>query len=56
MNIPLPTDWLRVTPDLNNPIQIRVFDDGNKKYKQYENSWILFGMSPILFGKHITRQ
>ena len=39
----LPTDWARVTPDLNNPIQIQVFDDGNEKYTQYENSWILFG-------------
>ena len=28
MNISLPSGWLRVTPDLNNPIQIRVFDDG----------------------------
>ena len=34
MNIQLPADWLRVTPDLDNPIQIRVFDDGNEKYKQ----------------------
>jgi hypothetical protein len=39
----LPIDWLRVTPDLNNSIQIQVFDDGKEKYKQYENSWILFG-------------
>ncbi len=39
----LPIDWLRVTPDHNNTIQIQVFDDGNEKYKQYENSWILFG-------------
>ena len=43
MNIQLPADWLRVTPDLDNPIQIRVFDDGNEKYKQYENCWIVFG-------------
>ena len=39
----LPIDWHRVTPDLNNSIQIQVFDDGREKYKQYENSWILFG-------------
>jgi hypothetical protein len=39
----LPIDWQRVTPDLNDLIQIQVFDDGKEKYKQYENSWILFG-------------
>ena len=43
MHLTLPIDWLRVTPDQNNLIQIRVFDDGREKYKQYENSWILFG-------------
>jgi hypothetical protein len=39
----LPIDWLRITPDHNNSIQIHVFDDGREKYKQYENSWIIFG-------------
>ena len=39
----LPIDWQRVTPDHNNPIQIQVFDDGKEKYKQYENSWVIFG-------------
>jgi hypothetical protein len=39
----LPIDWQRVTPDLNDLIQIQVFDDGKEKYKQSENSWILFG-------------
>lgn len=39
----LPNDWQRVTPNENHQIQIRVFDDGNERYKQYKNSWILFG-------------
>ena len=39
----LPPDWIRVSPDHNRIIQVRVFDDANEKYKQYENSWILFG-------------
>ena len=43
MTIQLPADWLRVTPDIDNPIQIRVFDDGNEKYKRYDNCWITFG-------------
>ena len=36
----LPNDWQRVTPNENHQIQIRVFDDGNERYKQYKNSWI----------------
>lgn len=43
MDKPLCRDWLRIAPDHNNPIQIQTFDHGNEKYKQYENSWILFG-------------
>ena len=39
----LPSDWIRVSPDHNRVIQVRVFDDANEKYEQYENSWILFG-------------
>ena len=39
----LPTDWTRVVPDTKNIIHLHIFDDGNEKYKQYENSWILFG-------------
>jgi hypothetical protein len=38
-----PCYWTYVTPDLTNPVQIRTFDDGNEKYKQYDNSWIVFG-------------
>jgi len=43
MDKPLYTDWLRVAPDHNNLIQIQTFDDGNEKYKQYDNCWIVFG-------------
>lgn len=43
MTIQLPAYWLHVTPDLDNPIQIRIFDDGNEKYKRYDNCWIVFG-------------
>jgi len=39
----LPIDWVRIIPVHTNSIQVRVFDDSNEKYKQYENSWILFG-------------
>lgn len=36
-------DWSYITPDFTNPVKIRRFDDGNEKYKQYDNSWIIFG-------------
>jgi hypothetical protein len=36
-------DWTYVTPDFTNPVKIRIFDDGNTKYNQYENSWFIFG-------------
>jgi hypothetical protein len=36
-------NWAYVTPDFTNPVKIRSFDDGNKKYKQYDNSWVIFG-------------
>jgi len=39
----LPIDWTRIIPDDNNPVQIRIFADGNEKYKQYDNCWIPFG-------------
>tara|TARA_B110000879_G_C11039790_1_gene458348 strand:- start:133 stop:363 length:231 start_codon:yes stop_codon:yes gene_type:complete len=39
----LPTDWTRVVPDTKNIIHLHLFDDGNEKYKQYENEWVLFG-------------
>ena len=39
----LPIDWLPVTPNHSNPVQICIFDDGNDKYKHYSNSWIIFG-------------
>lgn len=39
----LPIDWLQVTPDNSNPVQVRIFDDGNDRYQQYSNSWIIFG-------------
>ena len=36
-------NWTYVTPDFTNPVKIRIFDDGNKKYNQYDNSWFIFG-------------
>ena len=39
----LPIDWTRIIPEHNNEVQIRIFDDGNEKYKQYDNCWIIFG-------------
>ena len=36
-------NWAYVTPDFTTPVKIRSFDDGNKKYKQYDNSWVIFG-------------
>lgn len=39
----LPIDWLHVIPEHKNPVQVRIFDDGNDKYKKYKNSWIIFG-------------
>ena len=40
----LPNDWTRVIPDDTNPVIVHNFDDGNEKYKQYDNCWIVFGM------------
>ena len=36
-------DWSYITPDFTKPVKIRRFDDGNEKYKQYDNSWVIFG-------------
>lgn len=36
-------NWTYVTPDFTKPVKILRFDDGNKKYNQYDNSWIIFG-------------
>ena len=36
-------DWIYIEPNINQPIKIRVFDDGNKKYETFPNEWIKFG-------------
>jgi hypothetical protein len=36
-------NWTYVTPDFTKPVKILRFDDGNKKYNQYDNSWFIFG-------------
>lgn len=36
-------EWTLVVPDMINSFEIEVFDDGNEKYKLYENKWIIFG-------------
>ena len=38
-----PCYWSYVTPELTKSFQIRIFDDGNEKYKQYDNNWVIFG-------------
>jgi regulator of replication initiation timing len=38
-------DWKYIIPDFERPVQIKVFDDGNEKYKQLDNIWYIFGES-----------
>ena len=36
-------DWKYIVPNFECPVQIKVFDDGNEKYKQLDNIWYIFG-------------
>jgi hypothetical protein len=36
-------EWTLVVPDMINSFEIKVFDDGNEKYKLHEKKWIIFG-------------
>ena len=35
--------WTFVPPNESQVLMINVFDDGNERFEQYENEWILFG-------------
>lgn len=35
--------WRLFNPNYDKPVSIRVFDDGNNIYKQYENKWFVCG-------------
>jgi hypothetical protein len=35
--------WTYVPPNESQVLMINVFDDGNERFEQYENEWILFG-------------
>jgi hypothetical protein len=36
-------EWNMYPPDLSQEYIIRVFDDGNERYKEYENGWYKYG-------------
>jgi hypothetical protein len=36
-------EWIYFTPDQSRTYSINNFDDGNHKYQQYPNSWLLYG-------------
>jgi hypothetical protein len=36
-------EWTFVPPNESQVLMINVFDDGNERFEQYENEWILFG-------------
>ena len=35
--------WTFFNPKYDEPVSIRVFDDGNNIYKNYENKWFVCG-------------
>lgn len=35
--------WVRIHPNINREYTIICFDDGNRKFENNENKWILFG-------------
>lgn len=36
-------DWTFIFPNMSQIYQINIFDDGNEKYQEYNNKWIIFG-------------
>ena len=36
-------EWIFISPDNESPIQINNFDDGNEKYEDCDNNWIVYG-------------
>ena len=36
-------DWKYIVLNFERPVQIKVFDDGNEKYKELDNIWYIFG-------------
>ena len=39
----LNNNWEYLTPNENDTKQIKLFDDGNYKFEEYNNIWIIFG-------------
>jgi hypothetical protein len=37
------SEWNFFTPNIQEKYKINIYDDGNKKYEQYVNEWLLFG-------------
>ena len=47
--------WTFVPPNESQVLMINVFDDGNERFEQYENEWILFGTwlgKIAIYNKH----
>ena len=36
-------NWNMYSPDESKEYIIQVFDDGNEKYQEYNNSWYIYG-------------
>ena len=37
------SDWIITEPNYNKPVRVTVFDDGNKEYKNFINTWFVIG-------------
>ena len=37
------SDWLYFAPNYEHIYKINVYDDGNQKYEQYSNEWLVIG-------------
>ena len=43
MNLLLPNDCISVPMNNSHPFMIICFDDGNEKYENYINEWMIYG-------------
>ena len=43
MNLMLPKEWKSLPMNNSDPFMIICFDDGNEKYENYINEWMIYG-------------
>ena len=44
-------NWKYIVPNFECPVQIKVFDDGNEKYKQLDNIWYIYPLAGGIVGE-----